>query len=530
MNVVRDRTPFNEVITEVEEGEWLPYGVGIDVHLKFAWVATVAPDYRTKQVKTSWKKIPIDKRTIEEAADWICETLAPQKPPFNYVIESTSTYHFPFLRYFGKRMVPIVINPTIAGKDKRKADKYDARKLGYHGMTGLWKPTPIIFGKQEALRVLTRTRVKTEQSRTRLTNRIGTRLIQYGITFVQKLKGSTNTALDAVRRIIEGETTFVRFAATCDLDPIHFAGVKDLPDEIRLFLALTYQQIQETDKTIAILDTQIRQLVKTHWPVDFELLKTVPGIGVITAQVFLAEIGDREAIKRFPKGADAVAAFAALSPEDKVSADKVTSKLRRGGNKWIKTMLIQGAQSVMRRDIPLAKWGHSIRVRSTKGGDKKAVAAVARRMCVAGYHVLRTQKPYDDSKSDYKAAQKSTQKALGRVEREMMAVNVGEDDVAARHRAASIAFQFLDKVGGKTLQYLPGEDFTENDVPVEELEGVSKRAVFILTEVDIKKASQVYIAFVTGKLETIKGIGPRTVDSLKFALIKRGLMKELEVG
>jgi len=68
-------------------------------------------------------------------------------------------------------------------------------------------------------------------------------------------------------------------------------------------------------------------------------------------------------------------------------------------------MLIQGAQSVMRRDIPLAKWGHAIRIRSKEGGGKKAVAAVARRMCVAGYHVLRTQKPYDDSKSDYKAAQ-----------------------------------------------------------------------------------------------------------------------------
>ncbi len=113
----------------------------------------------------------------------------------------------------------------------------------------------------------------------------------------------------------------------------------------------------------------------------------------------------------------------------------------------------------------------------------------------------------------------------------MMAINVGKDDPAARHRAASIAFQFLDKVGGgQALQYLPGEDFTENDVPVEELEGVNKRAIFFLTEAGISIASQVYIAFFTGKLETIKGVGPRTRDRLKFALIKRGLMKELEVG
>lgn len=67
------------------------------------------------------------------------------------MIESTSTYHFPFLRYFGERMIPIVINPTIAGKDKRKTDKYDARKLAYHCMTGLWKPTPIVLGKQETV-------------------------------------------------------------------------------------------------------------------------------------------------------------------------------------------------------------------------------------------------------------------------------------------------------------------------------------------------------------------------------------------
>jgi transposase len=415
----RDNTPFDEVFTDVSDGEWLPYGVGIDVHLKFAWIVIVTPNYATRQVKLLSKRIGIDKNTIEKAADWICETLAPQAPPFNYVIESTSTYHFPFLRYFGKRMVPIVINPTIAGKDKRKADKYDARKLANHGMTGLWKPTPIVFGKQEVLRVRTRTRIKTEQSRTRLTNRIGTRLVQYGITFVQELKASTNVALDAVRRIIDGETVFVRFAATCDLDTVHFEGVKDLPDEIRsrlkfrrnfsldLFLALTYQQIQEIDEKLTIFDTQIRQLVKTHWPVDFSFLITIPGIGVKTAEVFLAEIGNSETIKRFPKGADSVAAFAALSPEQKVSAGKVTSKLKRGGNKWIKTMLIQGAQSVMRRDIPLAKWGHAIRIRSKEGGGKKAVAAVARRMCVAGYHVLRTQKPYDDSKSDYKAAQTS---------------------------------------------------------------------------------------------------------------------------
>jgi len=111
----------------------------------------------------------------------------------------------------------------------------------------------------------------------------------------------------------------------------------------------------------------------------------------------------------------------------------------------------------------------------------------------------------------------------------MMAIDVGEDDVTARHKAASIAFRFLDRVGGQALQYLPSEDFTNNDVAIEELEGVNKRAIFFLTEAGISKASQVYIAFVTGKLETIKGVGPRTVDSLKFALIQRGLMKELMV-
>ncbi len=61
--------------------------------------------------------------------------------------------------------------------------------MAHHCMGGLWKPTPIVSGGQETLRVLTRNRLKLVANRLELTNRISTRLTQYGITFTAEYAG-----------------------------------------------------------------------------------------------------------------------------------------------------------------------------------------------------------------------------------------------------------------------------------------------------------------------------------------------------
>jgi hypothetical protein len=54
------------------------------------------------------------------------------------VIESTSTYHRPIVHALHGEFDAIIITPALAGNAKKKADKYDATLLSYHGLTGGW--------------------------------------------------------------------------------------------------------------------------------------------------------------------------------------------------------------------------------------------------------------------------------------------------------------------------------------------------------------------------------------------------------
>ena len=125
----KDKTPFNTVLKENNKAKWLPYGVGIDVHKLFAFVSISVPDYSRGEVDVYAKKMNINAKEIKDLEDWICDdVLSHLEPPFNFVIESTSTYHFPFVRHFSNRMRPVVINPALAGKDRQKTDKPVSRR------------------------------------------------------------------------------------------------------------------------------------------------------------------------------------------------------------------------------------------------------------------------------------------------------------------------------------------------------------------------------------------------------------------
>jgi len=445
----RDKIEFNQIKSEKSPSEWLPYGIGIDVHLKFAIVSVAIPNYLTQEVTYYWQKVSTHQRDICEAEIWIASTLTQHniEPPYNYVIESTSTYHFVFIRHFSAKMRPIIINPTIAGKDKRKSDKYDSQKLSYHCMTGVWKPTPVVTGNQEILRVLTRQRKKMERHRTRLTNSLATRLTQYGITFTQEVRPSSDRSLMVIKEIATLGTKDPEFLSELagDIGAHHFIAVNELPVDVRFVLSTILDSIKELGEKVDAYTVQINTLIDIYYANDFELLKTLPGIGDKSAQIYLAEVGGHIEITQKFTDSRKVAAFCGVSPDKKTSAGKVTSHLRRGGNIWIKPVLIQCAQTVLRTNTPLAYWGRAIAARSKEGGLKKAVVAVARRLAIAGYQVLKKQEPFDNSQSDYSYAKKSADKMLDKVSREIEAIELSD---ATAGKASEVAYQLASKVAG----------------------------------------------------------------------------------
>jgi hypothetical protein len=122
-----------------------------------------------------------------------------------------------------------------------------------------------------------------------------------------------------------------------------------------------------------------------------ELLQSVPGVGPVTAAVWLAEIVTP---RRFPSP-KALAAYIGCDPSLKVSAGKVTEHVKRKGNGNLHRCLVQSAQMLVsfRREA-FGIWGYSLACKHAKGGWQKAVGAVARRVGLGLYWVQRTGTPF----------------------------------------------------------------------------------------------------------------------------------------
>ena len=126
-----------------------------------------------------------------------------------------------------------------------------------------------------------------------------------------------------------------------------------------------------------------------------DLLCTVPGIGKITALIWLYTVCDPA---RFPNQ-KAAAAFSGCDPTLKVSAGKVTAHVRRGGNKDLHLGLVNAAMGLVNRGAePIGRWGARLAAKPGKGQWRKAVGAVARRLAVGLYQVHMRAAPFSYEK------------------------------------------------------------------------------------------------------------------------------------
>jgi hypothetical protein len=169
---------------------------------------------------------------------------------------------------------------------------------------------------------------------------------------------------------------------------------KKLPLPVVAIVQQLYTDADMYTKRAIDLTCEVKQIIKVETFVVAEkeingaellkLLKTVPGVGDMTAITWLTQIVDPTRFKS-PK---AIAAYCGCDPTLKVSAGKVTSYTRRGGNKILKKLLLQAAGTVLTRaSEPFGIWASRIAGRHKKGGHRKATGALARRIAVALYHV-----------------------------------------------------------------------------------------------------------------------------------------------
>ncbi len=118
------------------------------------------------------------------------------------------------------------------------------------------------------------------------------------------------------------------------------------------------------------------------------VLDTMPGVGPVTLETVLAELGDW---RRFDN-ADSVVAFAGLNPGVRSSDGKrYDMKLTKRGSPLLRWIMIQLAHRVKRTS---ARWQRMFEQLSRRTGKKKATCAVARRLLLVMYAMLRDGQAY----------------------------------------------------------------------------------------------------------------------------------------
>jgi len=163
----------------------------------------------------------------------------------------------------------------------------------------------------------------------------------------------------------------------------------------RELVTIVLDVIAEQSSQIAKVEALIRKYTKEAYDEAAKKLEAMPGIGTISAQAIIAEIGID--MSRFPT-ANHLCAWAGVVPGNNESAGKRKNAKSRKGNKHLKKTLIQCATSAVKNKNSFFHAQHQRLV--VRKGSNKATTAVAHTMLIAIYHVLSGDE-FKDLGADY---------------------------------------------------------------------------------------------------------------------------------
>lgn len=124
-----------------------------------------------------------------------------------------------------------------------------------------------------------------------------------------------------------------------------------------------------------------------------EYLTSLPGVGWLIASQVVARVGDYRCIGK----SEEMASFFGLVPVEDTTADRVRrGSITKGGDRRLRSMLIQGAWSAIRQDNELKAFYQRVASRQPKQkAARVAIVAVARKLAARMACVLRERRPYE---------------------------------------------------------------------------------------------------------------------------------------
>ncbi len=391
------------------------YAAGLDIHKKTVVACSFIPGPKGKPVKET-RTFGTMTQDLLALADWLTS-----KGVTHVAMESTGEFWKPVYNLLEATFTVLVVNAqhikTVPG---RKTDVKDAEWIADLLRHGLLKGSFIPPLPQRDLRDLTRQCTNLVQERARVVNQLQKVLEWANLTLAAgaiDIMGVSARAMLAA--IVDGEAdqTLVAELAKGRLRAKQAELERALEGRVRehhrFMLAQHLVHIEFLEEQIASFDAQIRAAVQgtppmagpdtaeaptpgapaptgaVPWDEAMTILDSAPGVGPAVAEIIIAEVGTD--MSRFPSEHH-LSSWAKLSPGNHVSGGKRYSGKTGRGSRWLRSALVQAAHAAVKvKDSHLAAVYHRLVV---KRGKKKAIIAVAHRLLVAIYHMLKHREPY----------------------------------------------------------------------------------------------------------------------------------------
>jgi len=340
-------------------------------------------------------------------------------------MEATGCYWKPVFYALEDRFECWLINAQhLHNVPGRKSDVIDSRWCCELVELGLVRPSFVPPPEIRRLRDLTRQRSIEVQERSRTIERLEKVLQDAGIKLTSVASKVYSVSARAMLEALLGGVT----------DPVVLADlakgrlrrkIPQLEEALAsrfdiahhgVLVASLLAHIDALDQAIGTLEARIEIATQPHADL-IELLSTIPGVGVIVAQILIAECGVDMTV--FPTAGHFVS-WAAICPGTNQSGRKRRSGKTRRGDSWLRTALTEAARSAARtKDTYLSSHYWQLRGRR---GDPKAIGATRHDILIAYYHIVRDRVPYRELGPDWVARRHSPEQRTRRLVKQLEAL------------------------------------------------------------------------------------------------------------
>ena len=385
---------------------------GLDVH-QATVVACLLIGKPHEKPRKEVRTFPTVMRDLVALRDWL------QANGCTHVgMESTGVYWMPVFAVLEGDFELIVGNARhIKNVPGRKTDVKDAEWIADLVRHGLIRKSFVPPKPLRQLRDLLRYRTKLVQSRSSERNRLLKLLETANIklsSVVSDVFGVSGMAM--LEALLEGSADAPSMARLArgrmrkKLPDLELALEGRIERHHRFLLRMQLERLKQAEQQISLLDAEIDAGLEPYAK-EYRLLRTIPGIDRVAAAVIISEIGTDMSAFSSPHH---LAAWVGVCPGSNESAGKRRRARTRKGNAHLRAHLVQAATSAARKRGTYYKnkyWRLKARC-----GPKRAQVAIAHKLIVACYHMLRNGAPFHDLGEAYldATARRRTEKQLTR--------------------------------------------------------------------------------------------------------------------